>query len=259
MVNNTPEAVTWEYAEMSYEKGIALALAAAALLPAQALAADYDPPIYVDQAPEYTPVEVGSGWYLRGDISYMPGRVFRDESVTLSPVRFDADDSPFYGSIGAGYHFNDYLRAELNFGYLPGNKLDMNYNDGTVAAAGSLNNHAWTGIVNGYVDLGTYVGLTPYIGAGVGLYGSSRSIDLTYSDATGTTAFSDHKNQYSFAYTLNAGVAYQLSKNIQLDLGYQYLSAPDAEIAEIRDFTSYPIHKGIDAHQIKVGLRYDLW
>ena len=47
--------------------------------------------------------------------------------------------------------------------------------------------------------------------------------------------------------------------NLQLDLGYQYLSAPDAEIAEVRDFTSYPIHKGIDAHQIKVGLRYDLW
>src|SRR6185312_8038932 len=49
----------------------ALALAAAVLTPVtQALAADYDPPIYVDQAPDYRPVEVGSGWYLRGDVGY---------------------------------------------------------------------------------------------------------------------------------------------------------------------------------------------
>ena len=35
-----------------------------------ALAADYDPPIVIDQPVEEVPVEVGSGWYLRGDIGY---------------------------------------------------------------------------------------------------------------------------------------------------------------------------------------------
>ncbi len=38
---------------------------------AAAMAADYDPPIFVDDSPEYVPVEVGSGWYLRGDIGYI--------------------------------------------------------------------------------------------------------------------------------------------------------------------------------------------
>ena len=35
-----------------------------------ALAADYDPPMIIDQPVEEVPVEVGTGWYLRGDIGY---------------------------------------------------------------------------------------------------------------------------------------------------------------------------------------------
>ena len=55
----------------SFASRLALLLAAAALgpLPA-AYAADYDPPIIVEEATEYVPVEVGSGWYLRGDVGY---------------------------------------------------------------------------------------------------------------------------------------------------------------------------------------------
>ena len=47
---------------------IAGAGARSATMPA--LAADYDPPIVVDEAPRNVPVEVGSGWYLRGDVGY---------------------------------------------------------------------------------------------------------------------------------------------------------------------------------------------
>ncbi|RWK45561.1 MAG: porin family protein, partial [Mesorhizobium sp.] len=65
--------------------------------------------------------------------------------------------------------------------------------------------------------------------------------------------------QYSFAYSLNAGVAYQVSKNLLVDVGYQYLSSPDAEYATLADLDDSPIRKGIDSHQVKVGLRYDLW
>ena len=35
-----------------------------------AIAADYEPPIVIDQPVEEVPVEIGSGWYLRGDIGY---------------------------------------------------------------------------------------------------------------------------------------------------------------------------------------------
>jgi opacity protein-like surface antigen len=248
---------------MKLEIRIALALTATALMPlTPVLAADYDPPIYVDQAPEYTPVEIGSGWYLRGDVAYMPEQHSRNVDFGLAAVAYSERENPLFASVGFGYHFNDYLRAELNLGYLPGDKASATYDDGIVSAAGSLRNKAWTGMVNGYVDLGTYVGLTPYIGAGAGIYRSNRSLNASYTDANNPAdnfVLSDSKTQYSFAYTLNAGVAYQLSKNVQFDLGYQYLSAPDAEYAAVENLVSYPIHKGLDYHQIKVGLRYDLW
>ncbi|MER8405221.1 outer membrane protein [Mesorhizobium sp. M0185] len=249
---------------MTFKSPVALALAAVVLVPlTPALGADYEPPVYVDQAPDYVPVEVGSGWYLRGDVSYLVQKSFKDEHFAFTPASFDEKEDPIFASIGFGYHFNDYLRADLNVGYLPGNKIDVGYNDGTTVASATLKNYAFSGILNGYVDLGTYVGITPYLGAGVGVVQSKRRLSASYftdnADPTDDFVRRDNKTQYSFAYTLNAGLAYQVSKNVSVDLGYQYFSAPDAEYVTAESLTSFPIRKGINNHQVKVGLRYDLW
>lgn len=249
---------------MTFKSPVALALAAVVLVPlTPALGADYEPPVYVDQAPDYVPVEVGSGWYLRGDVSYLVQKSFKDEHFAFTPASFDEKEDPIFASIGFGYHFNDYLRADLNVGYLPGNKIDVGYNDGTTVASATLKNYAFSGILNGYVDLGTYVGITPYLGAGVGILQSKRRLSASYftdnADPTDDFVLCDNKTQYSFAYTLNAGLAYQVSKNVSVDLGYQYFSAPDAEYVTAESLTSFPIRKGINNHQVKVGLRYDLW
>ncbi|MER9015299.1 outer membrane protein [Mesorhizobium sp. M0898] len=249
---------------MTSKSPVVLALAAIVLMPlTPALAADYDPPVYVDQAPDYVPVEVGSGWYLRGDVSYLVQKSFKDEDFAFTPASFDEKEDPIFASIGFGYHFNDYLRADLNVGYLPGNKIDVGYNDGTTVASATPKNYAFSGILNGYVDLGTYVGITPYLGAGVGILQSKRRLSASYftdnADPTDDFVRHDNKTQYSFAYTLNAGLAYQVSKNVSVDLGYQYFSAPDAEYVTAESLTSFPIRKGINNHQVKVGLRYDLW
>ena len=117
-------------------------------------------------------------------------------------------------------------------------------------------------MVNGYIDLGTYVGLTPYIGAGVGLIQSKRDAALAFTDLVtpaNSTSLTDSKTQYSMAYSLNAGLAYQVSKNVVIDFGYQFMSAPDAEYARLDSASAFSIQKGIDNHQVKVGLRYDLW
>jgi len=257
---------------MTLNSRIAFALAAIVLMPLSTVyAADYDPPIYVDQAPDYVPVEVGSGWYLRGDVSYLAQKSFKDQDFAFTPASFSDKEDPVFASIGFGYHFNDYLRADLNLGYLPGNKIGFGYDDtatvtppgtATVASA-SLKNYAYSLMLNGYVDLGTYVGITPYLGAGIGVVQSKRSLSASYftdnADPTDDFTQQDDKTQYSFAYTLNAGLAYQVSKNVSVDLGYQYFSAPDAEYVAAESLTSYPVQKGISNHQVKLGLRYDLW
>ena len=116
---------------MNFKSLTAPALAALVLAPlTPAQAADYDPPIYVDQAPDYQPVEVGSGWYLRGDVGYAGSRrATRIEDFTFTPASFSEKQDPAFASIGFGYHFNDYLRGDINLGYLPGNKIGVGFDD----------------------------------------------------------------------------------------------------------------------------------
>ena len=228
---------------MNFRSRAVLALAALVFSPlSPALAADYDPPVYVDETPEYTPVEVGSGWYLRGDIGY---------NVNKSPydVSFNGTDSSgtrFNGGLGVGYHFTDYFRGDVNLGFLSHDTY--NWSDGINAIRAESN--IWSGMVNGYADLGTIAGFTPYIGAGVGFLHSSRKVDDT------ALGISDDDTQYAFAYSLGAGLAYKVAQNTSVDLGYQYISAPGLEYFDI---PSGNMDKGLDYHQIKVGLRYDLW
>ncbi|CAN7295550.1 outer membrane beta-barrel protein [Mesorhizobium amorphae] len=291
---------------MVLKSRIALALAAIMLMPVtQASSADYDPPIYVDQAPDYVPVEVGSGWYLRGDIGYAFSHPFDHEET---PAGFTSKSSLFDGSVGMGYHFNDYLRGELNFGILPTNRFGDNFIttcDGSITttvtnvATGTLvsqtnapasapcngsniaNNKAYSLMANGYIDLGTYVGLTPYIGGGLGVVYSKYNRAIGQRDCAETTTTNTaggfqtvdqfncddpagyagavaSKGSYDLAYALAAGVSYQVTKNVSVDLGYEYFAIPDAEYVAY-DGGAFNIHKGVDYQSVKVGLRYDLW
>ena len=275
------------------------ALAAALLATASVHAADYDPPIVVDEAPEFVPVEVGSGWYLRGDVGYSVNKPY---DYFEQPDGFSSSESPISGSVGMGYHFNDYFRGELNFGILPTSKFSNDFMsscegtqtvtvtnpDGSTTVAsgrrsrdceGSDNgsNKAYNLMANAYVDLGTYSGFTPYVGGGVGVayttfrssVGDRNCIDQSASAGNTTTIFEcddpsayegavQAERQYNFAYSLGAGFAYRVSKNASVDFGYQYFAVPDAKYVSM-DMAGPTLHKGIDYHQVKVGLRYDLW
>jgi opacity protein-like surface antigen len=289
---------------MTLKSRIALALGAIMLMPAtQALSADYDPPVYVDQAPDYQPVEVGSGWYLRGDIGYAFSHPFEHQIANNGSSTFSADSSLFTGSIGMGYHLNDYLRVELNGGILPTNKFgdhavvpngcagttNVALPDGSggfiiqpVAATADCvasnygTNKGYSLMANGYVDLGTYVGLTPYIGGGLGLaynkyfrsLGERACIDVpsnssgvggfACNDPAGYKGSEDSEAKFNLAYSIGAGLSYQVAKNVSVDLGYEFFSVPSAKYVAY-DSGAFNIHKGIDYQTVKLGLRYDLW
>src|SRR5690606_34318945 len=76
---------------------------------AQAIAADYDPPIFIEEAPEWVPVEIGSGWYLRGDVSYNLARPIQE----LSFGGRSTVHTRFGGDVGIGYHLNDNFRGDI--------------------------------------------------------------------------------------------------------------------------------------------------
>jgi len=340
MVNNAPNcdglriiARLGSFRIMVLSKRIVLALAAAALLPvAHANAADYDPPVYVEPAEEYVPVEVGSGWYLRGDLGYVADKSYRDRERIVTHSRFadfwpmdltysSVKDTPVFGSVGFGYHFNDFLRGDLNAGVLGGSKFGLGGNArggcggtetitttrfdseggaiepdlvrtrfGTRDCVATLNskNTYWTGLANGYIDLGTFAGLTPYIGGGLGVVYSKTTLNggaicratsstQANSSASTTTTFlcdgqtsvSDSgveylgtrytDRKYSLLYAANAGFSYQVAKNTSIDVGYQYLNSPEARWIKLDKDGGPKFGKDIDYHTIKLGLRYDLW
>ncbi|MFN3547959.1 MAG: outer membrane protein [Mesorhizobium sp.] len=232
---------------------------------AQAVAADYDAPLYIEEAPEYVPVEIGSGWYLRGDVSYNFGKPFRNldwGGPTVVDEDYDESHTALSGAVGFGYHFSDHFRGDLNLGFLSSNDQNLSYAEAGVSSTTvSVENEVWTGMANAYVDLGTYVGITPYLGGGLGIAYAERkqSYSVNYVDVlTPDIDQHDDKNQITWAYSLNAGASYQFTQNVSVDVGYSYLAAPSLEYYTIREGEP-EIAKGLKLHQVKVGLRYDLW
>lgn len=281
---------------MRYQSGIALALAAATLLPAAAMAADYDPPIYVDQAPEYVPVEVGSGWYLRGDVGYVfnshggdvdyrtfdpgPPGSYSDNSFATNKI---STDVAFSG--GIGYHFNDWLRADatvegfdakFNGTTTSGSPCDGAQPGTTTCRSEDSSKFTTIGLMaNGYVDLGTYSGFTPYVGGGLGyslvhwktLNSTAYCVgaDCTSAAPVASTQNEGEKN-WRFTYALMAGVAYDIGNNFKLDVGYKYkhiqgggMFGWDSATAAAGATGIQGRDGGLDTHEFKVGLRYDLW
>ena len=213
---------------------------------------------------------------------------------------FTDESSLFTGSIGMGYHVNDYLRVELNGGILPPtNSANMRgwqplatarHSSPTSSATSipsrhsqpcdlsdNASNKGYSVMANGYVDLGTYVGFTPYIGGGVGVaynkyYRSIGARDCVevlgqFSrrlEGSSVTTLRDMKVQptprakFSLAYSIGAGFSYQVTKNVSVDLGYEYFSAPGAKFVAY-DGGAFNIRKGVDYQTVKLGLRYDLW
>jgi opacity protein-like surface antigen len=222
------------------------------LAPAGALAADYDPPLVIEQEPvleEVVPVEVGSGWYLRGDVSYTINAQ-RYQNLQLLGVQ-PVTNIRFGAGVGAGYHFTDWLRADAQIGF-----LGMDYANATVGTrTASASHSAWTGMVNAYVDLGTFAKFTPYVGAGVGMMRTQHAITVTDTAAPANNV-AISTTQYGFAYSAEAGVAYRLTNNLSIDLGYRFLSSPGTEQI---NFTTLAVERGVTHHQVRAGLRFDLW
>ncbi|WP_375462706.1 outer membrane protein [uncultured Methylobacterium sp.] len=161
-----------------------LTLAASVGAPSLAAAADLLPP--PPPPPFAPPIEVGGGWYLRGDV----GASIYDKTTYSSTYDYTgyADANRSYGNglggggfagVGVGYQFTPFLRGDVTGEYrystgLRGSEYyrGPDYDDGL----GSYGNNKSTGhfdsavvLANAYFDLGTWYGVTPFIGGGAGV------------------------------------------------------------------------------------------
>ncbi len=244
------------------------------------------PPIY-SEAPELVPVEVGNGWYLRGDVGYD----FESDTERSRRLQVGAFSDEVRGSeltiedganfqIGAGYQFTDFLRGDVTGRY---SKSDVNGAvpltgaclwAGPCDASDSAEMTNWEIMGNAYVDLGTIAGFTPYLGAGAGaVHVDYENASVRYCDAllNGVSAgcediSAEGRKDWRFAYSLMAGVSYDVSSALKLDLGYRFLDVDGGNAYEIDSAILDNVNVGLTAeddgfqrHTIQAGLRYSLF
>lgn len=212
---------------------------------AGANAADLLPPPPPIEPPP--PVDLG-GWYLRGDVGVGATQI-SDWNYSLRPgidgvgnvvipagpvwnTHRSIGDTAFAGA-GVGYQFNSWVRFDLtgeyriqsayratNFFAFPGCGSACSGFDNYTANLGTA-----LFLANGYVDLGTWYGLTPFIGAGVGaaFHNFSGLTDVGYGIANGGYGVAADTNTTNFAWQVTGGLGFAVTPNLRLEVAYRYL------------------------------------
>jgi opacity protein-like surface antigen len=218
-----------------------VAAGAASILSSAAFAADM-PSIMPAPQPYYAPpAQDFGGWYLRGDIGMTnsKGKLFNNNYAQVPAGGLTQEGEGFTGGtsygVGVGYQFNSWFRGDITGEYrsrvsfsgtdiaqFPGASFSDVYQGGYTS---------WVGLVNAYVDLGTWWCLTPFIGAGVGaahiettgLQDSGSNFTALNGAQGGASYFANGASTTNFAWAAHAGVAYKVNNNFTVELAYRYL------------------------------------
>jgi len=200
--------------------------------------------------PDYKPglIDFSSGWYIRGDLGAHWGLIDRAESAPpfAGPTGSHLSTG-MTASLGAGFK-SSWVRTDFTIDYAS----PLNY-QGTIVSSGDTTAkiQATTALFNGYLDLGTWYRVTPYIGAGAGV-AYARVSD--YAGPAPPLSGDTSKNQWNFAWAAMAGVAFPISHNLLIDLGYRYLNIGDVKTGS--DAFGAMTFRGVAAHEARVGLRW---
>lgn len=240
-----------------------------------AVAADIiDPPIV--EAPPAVVYESESygGWYLRGDIDYHASRFHGANYITYGvnafgnsvpgTGKFDFGNlkGAFSLGVGAGYQINKYLRADVTADWWFKSKFSgqtSGFCGGAPCQSSDSSSYsALLLLANAYADLGTYKGITPYVGVGIG-GAHVKWDDLRNTIAGVTTVHAGAKNM-RFAWALMAGASYCLTNRLKLDVGYRYSRISGGRMFELAPLVGPGagpgFDKGISVHEGRAGLRY---
>jgi opacity protein-like surface antigen len=258
-----------------------LAAGAASLLSTAVFAADM--PIAPPLAYAPPPVEDFGGWYLRGDIGFSNQKVkdvhYGRESAYSQLTSFNQqssfDTAGIFG-LGAGYQFNSWFRADVTGQYRGNSNLKatdlFRGTSGGTPYNGIDNYNAtkseWLVMANGYVDLGTWWCVTPFVGAGIG---AARVSIANFTDTGAntipfsTTSFASAPtgSKWNLAWAAHAGLAYKVNPSMTLELAYSYVNMGEGQTGVLTAFdgtTSNNVFrfKDITSHDLKLGVRWNL-
>lgn len=172
----------------------------------------------------YVGLEAGPAFYMDSELSPGPGPDLEYETG------FNVG-----GVLGA--HFLDIARGELAVSY----RLADTDDAGPLPVSGDLGVLGVMG--NAYLDLelGDDVPVTPYLGFGIGLGAAFADF------RAGSTNVEDE--DVVFAYNVLAGVGFDVTEEVVLQVGYRYFATTDPEIQGV--------DVELDIHELVFGARYE--
>lgn len=219
--------------------GIAMTAAAHAADPAETWRPEF-------KKPHYT--ELISGWYVRGDLGYRKNSIDSIDAPAPNLATSSSIQNTWALGAGAGYKYN-WFRTDVTLDYAK--RAQVFGDTATTPAYYSVKIDALTLLANVYLDMGTWGGLTPYIGAGVG------TTNLRTHEYTTTTwnGIADAR-EWNLSWAAMGGVSYQFSPTLLLDVSYRYLKLGDAVSgAEPPAYTTRTHFRDLTAQEVRVGLR----
>lgn len=215
-------------------------------------------------------VELGTGWYLRGDGAYVDFVKPKDGGEAIVDQTFDRTklETTWSAGGGFGYKFVNWFRADVTVDHrfyadFEGQGSLAPFGPNSRRDRGKL--ESTTGLVNAYLDLGNWSGITPYVGAGIGAAMNRLSdyhVDVTCLSAACGPLFGrqvnlnlDERRTYDLAWAVMGGVAVDVGSGFKVDLGYRYVNLGEARV-RLPGNEASTRGKDLEAHEVRLGLRY---
>ena len=228
-------------------RAILLAGVAVIAAPAVSAAADLLPSAPRLEAPGPVAGPDVTGWYIRGDVGIAVENNAPALKISPNPLKglpstaFNSFYNPTISTmptfdVGVGYQFNNWLRMDVTGEYRGGQfqaleQVGVPSKHQQYADQYRANQSSMIGLVNGYIDVGTWYGMTPYIGAGVGMARNTLSgfTDTGFAYTGGgkgfpTGGYFSDGSKTNFAWALMTGIGFNVTQNVKLELGYRYLN-----------------------------------
>ncbi|WP_136806750.1 outer membrane protein [Desulfosediminicola flagellatus] len=206
----------------------------------------------------------GNSWYMSADLGVLlpDGEASHAGTNSANTPSYDFDEGVVAG-LAVGYYINDAFRVEAEARF-----RSQETEDGNLAGLNSRSPEMFN--LGGEVDTTTIMAnliyefdnttkFTPYIKGGVGIAYSDARADLDIQPTFTTFGFTDRwqypdNEETTFAWSIGAGVDYNLTENLLLGLEYQYIDMGD--ISTGVDINGDWIDYDLSSHEITVGITY---
>ena len=173
----------------------------------------FDEPVAVEDTGWYLSVFAGGAWPGFADFTY-------DGDDEISEIGTLAG---WTAGVALGTRLTDMARVEIEFSHVS-QEYDVVYepNGDPNDYGGKIDATYMLG--NVWLDFDTGSAFTPYVGAGLG--GALVSLD----DVDGWFDSASVWDGFGVAYQVGAGVMFEVSENVSLDLGYRFKGVAGAQI-----------------------------